>query len=175
MGNQITKGMGLIPVDIPTKHYLKAYVQSKLGQKPIMTSTHHIGSKLIDLLARHENPRRTEYTNSAYPVKMRVYITRDAYNTRGGFLNETNIIGFNNYIQSYFKEYMRDMLDIYLELTQSLEASIELMRDRVGIPEDQFPYELVKKDYYRHRKKKGILLPNGGYKKLVTTRIQHII
>lgn len=175
MRNQINQGMGLIPVDIPTKHYLKAYIQSKLGQKPVMTSTHHIGSKLIDLLNRHENYRRTRYVESAYPVKMRVYITRDAYKNKGGFLNETNIICFNNYIQSYFKEYMRDMLDIYLELTQSLEASIELMREMVGIEEDMFPYELVKKDYYRYRKKKGILLPNGGYKKLVNIRIDPII
>jgi hypothetical protein len=167
--------MGLIPVDLPTKHYLKAYIQSKLGEKPVMTSTHHIGSKLIDLLSRSENYRATRYQSAAYPVKMRVYITKDAFHNKGGFLNETNIISFNNYVQSYFKEYTRDLLDIYLELTQSIEVSIELMRDRVGLDENVFPYDLVKKDYYRYRKKKGILLPNGGLKKLASTKIDCII
>jgi len=166
---------GLIPVDLPTKPYLKAYIQTKLGDKPVMTSTSHIGSKLIDLLQRHENNNRTDYRFTAYPVKMRVYITKHAYNARGGFLNETNIIAFNNYVQCYFKDYIRDMLDVYLEVTNNLEASIELMRDRIGISERDFPYELVKKDYYRYRKTKGILLPRGGFKKLPSTQIAHIL
>lgn len=165
----------LIPVDLPTKPYLKAYIHKVMGDKPVMNAHHHIGSKLIDLLQRHENERRTRYSSTAYPCKIRVYLPLFVYSHRGGFINETNIIAWNSYLQSYFKDYMHQMLDVYLELTQSVDASIELMRSRVGLDEKIFPYDMIKKSYYRYRRDQGNILPKGGLKKLAYCKIDTIL
>lgn len=167
---------GYVPVDIPTKRYLCAWVHSKLGDKPVMSETHHIGSKLNDLLHCKRNFRRSEYSSKAYPVTMRVYINKNTYRNKGCNLHETNIIAMNSYMESLFKEHVHFFLDTYVELTESLEASVELLREKFGIDEDEFPYETIKKDYYRYRQKiTHKKMPRGGYKKLTRANIHPIL
>jgi hypothetical protein len=166
---------GYVPVEIPTKAYLKAWVHLELGEKPVMSQKHHIGSKLLDLLIHKRNYKQTEYKPHHYPVLMRVLINKHAFKNQGCNLNQTNIIKFNTYIESYFKSKMHWKLDFYMKVTQSVEASIELMRDDLGLDEENFPFDMIKQDYYRYRKEKGIVLPKGGYKKRAYTNIQVIL
>lgn len=166
---------GYVPVDVPTKPYIKAWMHAELGEKPVMSQSHHIGSKFVDLLERKSNYQKTIYSADHYPATVRVYINKHCFNKKGCHIHETNILAFNNYMESYLKSQVRFMLDVYFEMTKSVEASIEIMRDRIGIPEEHFPYDTVKKDYYRYRKSKGIIFPKGGYKKLTATTIHMIL
>jgi len=166
---------GYVPVDIPTKKYLKAYIQLTLGEKPVISQSSHIGSKLVDLMQSKRNHRMSRYQPQHYPETIRVYLNKYAFKNKGCNINHTNIIAWNCYLESYVKEHIRFLLDTYLELTMSLEASIEIMRDKTGLDENVLTYDQVKKDYYRYRKGKDDLLPRGGYKKLVSTNVHCIL
>lgn len=166
---------GYVSVVIPTKPYLKAWILNELGETPLMNYKHHIGSKLVDLLEYKRNWRPNEYAPHNYPAQLKVYISRFVFQNHGCHLNETNIIRFNSYLEEYFKSMVHWKLDVFVLLTENLDASMELLRDQLKLDEEVFPYELLKKDYYRYRKKNGQLFPKGGYKKRAQISINPII
>lgn len=166
---------GYVSVVIPTKPYLKAWILNELGETPLMNYKHHIGSKLVDLLEYKRNWRPNDYSSKSYPAQLKVYINHHFFQKHGCHLNETNIIRFNSYLEEYFKSMVHWKLDVYVLLTQNIDASMELLRDHLQLDEDVFPYEVLKKDYYRYRKKKGDVFPKGGYKKRAQMDIQPII
>ena len=43
---------GYYPVKILTKKYIKAYLLSQLGPRPMMSTEHHIGTKFYDLFTQ---------------------------------------------------------------------------------------------------------------------------
>ena len=168
--------MGYIPLDLPCKPYVRQYIVNEMGAKPLIGSTHHIGSKLIDLLGQKRNYQATRFSATAYGTKLRLYLNEDVAKNKGIWLNETSIIRFNNYTEDHIKDRMRLVLDMYMDLTMSLEASIELTREKLKMPETVMSYDLIKKDYYRYRKAMhGDIFPKGGYKKLCAINVHCII
>jgi len=165
-----------IPLDLPCKPYVRQYIVNEMGPKPLIGSRHHIGTKLIDLLGQKRNYRASEFSVSAYSTKIRLYLNEDVAKNKGIWLNETSIIRFNSYTEDHVKDRLRLMLDLYMDLTKSLEASIELTRIKLNLPETVMGDDLIKKDYYRYRKAmEGEIFPKGGYKKLCAINVHSIL
>lgn len=149
---------GYVPIDIPTKKYIKAYVIGRLGEQPVMDPRHHIGNKLFSLLRSKKNERKTEFANERYNAKLRIYISRHVLKNQGCNLNESNIKLFNSYLEAYIKGQLYFMLDFYTEILPSFEANLPLVRKHLRIDLEHWEDESIKKDYYRYRKSNGLPL-----------------
>ena len=116
---------GFIPVDIPTKPYIKAYVISKLGPQPKMTSDGDtIGNKLFDLLQHSTNERGARFSNAMYSCILRIYIPVNTFKKRGGNLNGNNLKNFNLYIEREIKQRFHELMDDLIEHLASFENNL---------------------------------------------------
>lgn len=145
---------GFIPVDIPTKNYIKAYILSQLGPEPIMDKQHEIGAKIYDLLTHSTNERKSSYSNTRYKCVMRIYINKRLFKLRGANLNETNLINFNLYIERKIKRRFYELMDDRIEILPNFSANLPDVRRKLGIDIESWDDDSMKKDYYRYRQKK---------------------
>ncbi len=145
---------GHVPIDLPTKKYIKAFLIAELGEKPVLSKEHMIGSKLYDILQHSTNERKAKYSNSHYNATIRVYISKHTFRSRGANLNETNLKNFNGFIQAVIKEKMRFLLDLFVPADNSFEKAREVMK----IDEEDWDNDSIQKDYYWYRVKQRPLL-----------------
>ena len=146
---------GYVPVNIPTKKYIAAYVHHKLGSKPILKMNSTIGAKLYDILQHQTNERKTEFS-TRYNALLRIYIPRHTYMTRGSFLNKTNVKNFNNFIEAELKDRYRQLMNDLIEILPSFEANLPQVRKKIGIDIEAWSDDSIKKDYYRYRLNTGL-------------------
>jgi hypothetical protein len=142
---------GYIPVDIPTKTYIKAYIIAQLGEKPIMNQQHWIGCKLYDLLQHKVNERKEEYTNTRYKCTLRIYINKHIFKQRGANLNETNLKNFNNHVEKKIKDRFYELMDDRIEILAAFTTNLVDVRRKLGIDIEAWDDDSMRKDYYRHR------------------------
>ena len=147
-----------IPVEIPTKRYIAAYVKSKLGDKPFMSTDHKIGQKLHDVLEHSTNERRKEFANKRYNEKLRIYISNHTFSQRGANLNETNIKNLNLFIEEIIKDEFRLLMDTLMEIFPSFTANLPTIRRKLGIDIEAWDDDSMRKDYYRYRLRSGLPL-----------------
>ena len=149
---------GYIPIEIPTKKYIKAYLLSELGEKPLMSTDNRIGSKLYDILCHTTNERRKEFSNVRYDSRLKIYVNHHVFNHRGGILNETNTKNFNLFVENEITERYRMYMDFYIQMMPSFEANLPQVRQHLGIDLEAWSDDSIKKDYYRYRVRNGMPL-----------------
>lgn len=142
-----------MPIEIPTKRYIKAYLRSQLGEKPVMNTTTAIGSKFYDLLQHETNEDKNRFAE--YNTHMKIYVSYHIFYHRGAFLNETNIKGFNSFVEAEIKRRFRDQMDFYLSIFPNFMANLPAVRKHLGIDVGSWDDDSMKKDYYRYRKRNG--------------------
>jgi len=162
---------GCIPVEIPTKQYIKAYIIGQLGEKPKLERDHPIGKKLEDVLQHTLNERKKEFATQRYNAMLRIYIPRGLFRQRGANLNETNIKNFNLFVESYLKRRFFEMMDDFIEVLPSFEANLPEARRRLDISIEDWSDDSMKKNYYRYRKATGKPLL---YNKIVTRTVPSV-
>lgn len=145
---------GYIPIEIPTKKYIKAYILHELGPKPLMGQDHFIGNKLFDLLQHQVNQDKRKFSIH-YNTHVRIYISMFAFRQRGCNLNHTNIKNFNGFIESLIKDKFYFIMDFYLEVFPNISSNMQTVRKKLGISEEDWDDDSMRKDYLRYRKKIG--------------------
>lgn len=141
-----------IPVEIPTKRYIKAYLTAHFGEKPLMNTDSIVGSKLYDLLQSKRNERKSEFASKRYNATVRLLVSFHTFHHRGANLNETNIKNFNLFVENLIKEQFRMYMDFYIDILPSFEANLPAVRQKLGIiHDDDWMDDSIKKDYYRYR------------------------
>ena len=146
---------GYIPVEIPTKKYIKRYLISELGEKPIMSNDNRFGSKLYDLLEHNTNEERKRFSNVRYTETLRIYITQHSFRVRGANLNHTNIKNFNLFVENELKSRFRMYMDFYMNIFPNFKANLQTVREHLGIDFEHWDDESIQKDYYRYRLRTG--------------------
>lgn len=142
---------GYIPIEIPTKRYIKAYLMARYGDKPIMSSDSMIGNKLYDLLQNKRNEDRKRFANKRYNAKIRIYVFYHVFNHRGANLHETNLKRFNLFVEQIIKEQFYFLMDTYIDMLPSFESNLPEVRRRLGITVHDWDSDSMRKDYYRYR------------------------
>lgn len=142
---------GYIPIEIPTKRYIKAYIQSQLGEKPLMSTDCRIGSKLYDVLNHKTNERKNQFANIRYNEKLKIYVSYHTFRHRGAFLNETNIKNFNLFVEEEIKSCFRLYMNFYISILPNFEANLPEVRKKLGIDLEAWSDDSMRKDYYRYR------------------------
>lgn len=161
-----------IPIDIPTKSYIKAYIIHALGPEPVMSKKHWIGNKIFDILDHDTNERKTVYSSSRYNCKLRIYINLYTFRKRGANLNETNLMNFNLFMEKKVKQRFYEMMDDRIEILPNFLANLPDIRRKLGIDIDAWEDQSMQKDYYRYRKKTGkpALYNSSGERDVITGR-----
>jgi hypothetical protein len=149
---------GYIPIEIPTKRYIKAYIISRMGSRPLMDKNSNFGNKLHDLLQHQTGPVQTQLSKIRYNARLKMYINYHTFYHRGAFLNERNIKHFNLYVERQIKSDFRMYMDFYISMVPSFEDNLERVRTRIGIDIEEWSDDSMKKDYYRYRKSVGLPL-----------------
>ena len=147
---------GYIPIEIPTKKYIKAYVISQLGEKPVINVSTNIGSKFYDLLSHETNEDKNRFAE--YNDSLKLYVNYHIFYHRGAFLNETNIKGFNSFVEAEIKNKFRHCMDFYLSIFPNFMANLPAVRKQLGIDIEAWDDDSMKKDYYRYRKRNNLPL-----------------
>ncbi len=142
---------GYIPVVIPTKRYIQAYLNSQLGEQPKMCTEHEIGSFFYNVLTHTTNERKTEFANVRYNAQVKVYVSSYTFRQRGANLKETNIKNFNRFIEKKIKSRFYELMDDYFEMLPSFTANLPAVRRKLGIDVEEWDDDSMRKDYYRYR------------------------
>lgn len=141
---------GHISIEIPTKRYIKAYIKSKFGDKPVMNRHTTIGSKLCDLLFQKNNTHAGRISKKLTD-SVKIYISMRMFKERGCNLNETNLAYFNTFVEDEIKDRFHFLMDFYIQLLPSFKENLVAVRRELGIDEDHWDDDSMRKDYYRYR------------------------
>lgn len=146
---------GFYSIIIPTKSYIKAYLRSRFGEAPVMERTNNVGHKFYDLLEHSQNEDKLKYSAESYKCTIKIFVSQRVFKNRGCNLNESNLKAFNRFLELEIKERFYFMMDVYTAIFPSFEANLPLVRDKLGISDDDWSNDSMKKDYYRYRKESG--------------------
>lgn len=144
-----------IPIEIPTKKYIKAYLINEFGERPVMNSNTPIGSKLIDLLQHQFTSECEEIDNIRYDARVKLFISKHTFLHRGAFITKNNLKVFNIFCTRQIKERFRFAMDFYFEVDPSFTTNLPYVRKQLGIEIESWDDDSMKKDYYRYRKATG--------------------
>lgn len=144
-----------VPIDIPVKPYIKAFMRKELGEVITLSPGQHvITNKIYDILEHHQNKSKHEAPCN-YGDHIRIYLTYETFRRRGFNLNNSNIKSFNRFVEKLVKFKFYTIMDSLIDILPSFEANISEARNRIGIDIDFWSDESMRKDYYRYRLKAG--------------------
>lgn len=144
-----------VKINIPTKRYLKAFLQNRFGEELLLSHHDPYGKCLYVLLSDNRKRKDMQPISGDYKEEMNVSLHRDAFRHYGFSISKTGVRAFNTFVEELFKEMVHSYIDGRLEVKPKLKDAIADMRIYFKIDDDDWDYESIKKDYYRYRKRNG--------------------
>lgn len=89
-----------------------------------------------------------------YTQELEVVVPQVFYARYGLFMTKTNTIKFNKFCTEYIKDVVRMEMYSSFALTGRKEIGYDVAMQKLDLTPDVFPYETVKKDFQRFRKRK---------------------
>jgi hypothetical protein len=141
-----------ITIDIPTKAHSKKYLENEFGTPAEMNRRDNLGTMLFLLLEKDSHELDWSYKTREYTSNISVSLTSSFYHRKGVSLTSTNVIFFNNVVESEIKKLFRTFMDATLKADQKKKkkVAIENFMEKMGFNSDELTYEMLKKDYYRY-------------------------
>ncbi len=141
----------MLEIEIPVKLYIKRYLEIKYGSPAVLTRKELEGSFLYEII---EDPRNERNSETGVFNHILVAQLPDRVLLRKGFyLTPTQVSNFNNWMSKFIKMEMRKHVDLLLRANPSIEirAAIYDYQKQYQLHDDFFPFDSIKKDYYRYR------------------------
>lgn len=142
--------MDYIDINVPTKAYLKKYMESEYGNPITMTRGDKYGSLLLLMLEK--NSREYDWNFQHCKSSMTIRLKTKWYHRKGTDFSKTNILYLNTIIEADFKMMMRTY--VYAKLDhfppQKKKDAILSFLTLWGVTHDEMPYETAKKDIDRY-------------------------
>jgi len=144
--------MEYLELSVPTKPYIKRYMENTYSDPIYLTRRENPGSLLFLLLERspHENDKRV----GAYSVTMKITLSSKFYHRKGAALSPTSLTIFNNFLEENIKNIMQAYIKALMEnkVTDKKAKAINTFLEKNSFPPDTFPFETIKKHLYRYEK-----------------------
>ncbi len=144
----------MFTVTIPAKPYVRHFLVIKYGD-PINLSTDRYMNNFFRRMLKKPCARHDKYyqdllkhPGTYYSCKIEIVISESDFYRYGWELTKTDIIAFNGEIEYRVKSVMRDVVEIYENVMNQKEAILQF-QEEFGYDEEIWPYESIKKDYYR--------------------------
>lgn len=144
----------MFSVTIPCKPYVRHYLIMRFGSPVNLTCEPYLNN-IFRRLLRKPSTRHDKYyndllksPNTYYSCNIEVGVSESDFYRYGWELTKTDIIAFNSEIETRVKKLMRDVVEIYENVMLQKEAILRF-QEEFGFSEEIWPYESIKKDYYR--------------------------
>lgn len=151
---------GYFPISLPTKPYLKPYLETLYGNPVIINTQNTFGVIVHSLLTRprrlHEKKEIISYrVFDKFDTQMKVYLPKwwlEKYEV-GHTLEEEQIISLNKFFEERFEEDLTTFCKLSIVYKVEIKKSLEdfCMRHRIEI-EEHITYDALKQKEYRARK-----------------------
>ncbi len=141
--------MNRFTIKIPCKKYVKAYLENNCGCPADLKHLPDLREELRRCLSR--KPEHIECKNVAdYEDTVTVVISDDMFYRYGWEMNKENILDFNRKVESKVKFLMRQYVSLNYSLGVPVTDCIRNFQNEYGISEMHWPYQSIRKDFYRH-------------------------
>jgi len=143
----------MITFTLPCKIYTKKYLENCFGNPINMRNDSFIG-KFFFQLVEHPSVEHDLKVKLDYETEAVITITQSLFLKKGYILSKTNTREFNRFVEGYFKDQVRTMLDTMVEYNGVyITRAIDSVYDKFGMDETVLPAEMIKKDYQRYKKR----------------------
>jgi hypothetical protein len=140
-----------VEIEIPVKLYIKRYLNVKYGDPAHMNRKDLEGSFLYELIEDPRQDRDKEAGN--YTHKLNLFLPDHVLMRKGYYLTPTQVTTFNCFMERFIKIEMRNHIDLILRTNPATEIrdAIYDYQQHYKLHDDYFPFDSIKKDYYRYR------------------------
>jgi hypothetical protein len=158
------------PLQLPTKPYLKRYLEYLFRPDMMIDLTKPQGQFLARLLGDSTDERGSRYPG--YDEVAILQFTQRIFNRYGFNLTRTNIVAFNRYLEQDLKSRVCQLIDIALGAnaiilsapnlnlsSYKIADAIREVQREFGFDEDTWSYESIRKVYLRYRDRKEAQKP----------------
>ena len=138
-----------IVIHFPVRPHVYKYLQSKVGEKLIVTKNNFYGGMVLDILSKNYSDLQAVSDDFTYPVEISV-----RYMEKMGFYIDARIMKkFNSRIDDLFREEMRTFVGLNYELNKiPKENSLRQFIYKYNLDEDEIKFETLLKDLVRNLK-----------------------
>ncbi len=142
----------MVEIEIPVKLYIKRYLNVKYGKPAQLTRKEMEGRFLYELI---EDPRQDRDKEvGTFNHTLTVLLPDRVLMKKGHYLTPTQISNFNSFMKLFIRNEMRSHIDLILRKQPQTEIkdAIYDYQQHYKLFDDFFPFDSIKKDYYRYRK-----------------------
>ena len=140
-------------VTIPVKLYVKRFLENNYGC-PVdfrkFPKEHGMFKRMLKKPCNHydkmypsESIKKTDFVE--------VVISGDDFNRFGWEISRTDVVAFGKYFENHAKWVMRTVISSYVGFGAPVDRSILLFQKRFCMEEEYWPFDSIKKDFYRLR------------------------
>ena len=159
-------------IQIPVKSYVKKFLESNYGN-PVNFSKFPNESEFFNRLFKkkcYRNDSKILDSTISSLDSVEIQITEDFLYRYGWEMTKTNTVRFGKHYEIKVKMFMRIFVGISTDIGLPLNVSILKFQQLYDFSEDDWKYEAIKKDFYRHAPKHKL-----DFDTLISQRIENII
>lgn len=157
-------------VDLPTKTYVDHFLKLNFGDPVEISKDMYLYEAFRKCLTKPSNRDKSKYSKETFAWHTcitKIVITEEVFYRFGWELTKTDVVSFGKIIERRCKFMSRNMITAYSLLMSEKDAILKF-QDSFGFTEDIWPFEAIKKDYYRNNEIKT----NLGHE--ITSKIESI-
>lgn len=145
-------------VTVPVKPYVKRYIELNYGNPADFSSDASLQKLVHKCLSNPSTRYENKYENKlcTYTERIGIAISEDYFYRYGWQFTYTEIVNFGKTFEFVIKTKMILIVGTYTGMGLSFRHAIERYQERSGLSEQDWPYESIKKDYYRNKPREKI-------------------
>jgi len=150
---------------IPVKSYVKRFLENNYGD-PVDLSSYPNENILMKRMLTKPAFTYDSFYNLRPSVSkdfVSVLISSAEYYRYGWQLSKTDTIRFNKHYEIRAKQLMRMVVGNYISFGVPIFTAIEKFQSRFHMEEEYWPYESIKKDFYRFKTSNEINFKDFAY------------
>lgn len=139
-------------VDLPTKSYVDHFIKMNFGKPADFSKDPHLNEEFRRCLTKPSNRDKSKYLKETFAWHTcitQVLIREDDFYRHGWELTKTDIISFGKIIERRCKFMARNLITCYSIVMPEKDAILKF-QENFGFTEDIWPFEAIKKDFYRN-------------------------
>ncbi|MFZ4545715.1 MAG: hypothetical protein ACOYOA_16820 [Saprospiraceae bacterium] len=141
----------MFTVELPVKPYVKQYITLNFGNPADFSTDKLLIERFRKFLIKPSIRYNSVYNNDAgkfHTQQVRIKISEDDFYRYGWELSPSDIIAFGKTMERQAKFLMRNMVSFYMTFMIERDAVLTFQKN-FGFTEDIWPFESIKKDFYR--------------------------
>lgn len=145
-------------VQIPIKPYVKRFVENNYGSPADFRRHPRENEMFRRMLTKPCHEKDGMYSDDLEKqcVRLQVVLSERDFFRSGWELSKTDIIAFGKYFERNAKWLMRSVVSTYISFGMQEYNAITKFQKRFNMEEEYWPFDSIKKDFYRYKSKNDI-------------------